>query len=110
MAVTISNQIENHRGIYWEVTGDGATASFTVTHNRYRRPNHSVQVFGVLVGTFRDRRSDRGGLETEVGGTVIALNSASVAPTTGIVSVTTTAAIGNGVKGYFVAVFDQTAD
>lgn len=110
MAVTIGNQIECHRGVYWEVTGDGATASWTVTHNRYKRPNHSVQVTGTLVGTSRGRKSGNGGLETEAGGTPITISSASVAPTTGVISVTTSAAIGNGVKGYFVAVFDQTAD
>lgn len=108
MSVTIANQMENHRGVAWEVTGDGATTSFTVTHHSFRKANHTVQVTGSLVGTSKDRGSGKGGLQAEMGGTAIAITSASLAPTTGVITVQTTSAIGNGAKGYFVAVFDQT--
>src|SRR5437899_615697 len=108
MAVTIANQIENHRGLSWEVTGDGATTSWTVTHGRFAKPNHSLQVFGVTSPTSFSRRSGRGGLFTAEDGTAVAVTSTSLSSKT--LTVNTTAAIGNGTKAYFVAVFDQPAD
>lgn len=108
MAVTISNQVENHRGFSWQVTGDGVTTQWSVTHNRLARPAHTAQVFGVTAPTSFSTRSGRGGLLAPENGTAVAISSSSLSAKT--LSVTTTAAIGNGTKAYFTAVFDQYTD
>lgn len=105
MAVVIANQIENHRGIYWEVTGDGATTAFTVNHTRMQRPNHTMKVFGVTAPTKFSRRSERGGFVAPEDGTAVAVTSSVL--TAAALVVTTTAAIANATKAYFVALFDQ---
>jgi hypothetical protein len=44
MAVTYSNIIRNHRGLYFEATGDGATTALTVNAQcRRSRQHHSVR-------------------------------------------------------------------
>lgn len=105
MSVSIANQVENHRAIYFEVTGDGVTTSFAVTHTRMQRPNHTMKVYGVTAPTKFSRRSERGGLIAPEDGTAVAITSSSLSAAT--LTVQTTAAIGNGTKAYFVAVFDQ---
>lgn len=107
MAVTIANQIENHRGVYFEATGDGATTALVVSHNRNKRPNHSVTATGnLLAGTSVERRSGSGGLQMP-NGTAVAISSVSINNTTGAITVNTTAAIANGTKAAFAVVFDQ---
>jgi hypothetical protein len=72
MAVTYSNIIRNHRGLYFEVTGDGATTALTVNHNcrrscqhhcgshrfdrRYRLPPRTVRQGRVHLPVHRDSR------------------------------------------------------
>jgi hypothetical protein len=104
MAVAIANQVENHRGMYFEVTGDGATTTFTCTHNRFKRPNHTMVVKGVTAPTVLDRKQGSGTLL----GTAVTISSSSC--TNGVLSVTTSPAIANGTKAHFMATFDQPAD
>lgn len=108
MALVIANQHENHRSVYWEVTGDGATTAFTITHHRMQKTGHTVAVFGVTAPTKQSGRSGRGGLLFPEDGTAVALASSSLSGST--ISVTTSAAIANATVAYFVAVFDQTTD
>ncbi len=108
MAVAIANQQENHRGVYWEVTGDGATATFSVNHNRCSRPAHTVKVTGVTAPGSRSTNSGRGGLIFPDSGTAVTVSASSLSARA--ISVTTSPAIGNGTKACFVAVFDQYTD
>jgi len=69
MAITVSNVQENHRSLYWEYTGDGATKISSASLPLHLHPN-----------------------------------------STGVATVTTSPAVGNGVKAYGVVVYDQYAD
>lgn len=107
MAVTYSNIINNHRGVYFEVTGDGATTALTVTHGSGVHTGHTASAT-VLTGgsSFQNGASGKGGFVYPAAGTPVAVSSVTVAPTT--VTVNTGAAIGNGTKAYVVVVFNQT--
>jgi hypothetical protein len=106
MAVTIANQVNNHRGFYAEVTGDGATTALVFTHNRGVHANTTATAFVVTSPTaVFERRSGRGGNFFPVDGTSATV--ASVVVTSTQVTVNTSAAVGNGTKAYVTVVFDQ---
>jgi hypothetical protein len=108
MAVTIANQVRNHRGIYAEVTGDGATTALVFTHNTGVHANQTATA-SVMTGAsgFRNGQSGKGGFIYPDTGTSVTVSSVTVTPTQ--VTVNTSAAIGNGTKAYVAIVFDQTS-
>lgn len=108
MAITISNQIENHRSVYFEFTGDGATTSIVVAHNRHKAPagKRTVKAYITTGSTTFDRRSERGGLRAPTDGTAVTITSATE-DTAGNVTIVTSAAVANATKAYGVIVFDQ---
>jgi hypothetical protein len=108
MAVSYANQIENHRGLYFECTGDGATTALTVNHGRsvFANETASATVVTAPSGTF-ERHSGKGGFTFPQSGTPVAVSSVSV--TKSSVTVNTGAAVGNGTKAYVVVVFDQSS-
>lgn len=108
MAVTTSNIIGNHRGVYFEVVGDGATTALTVSHGRGVHANQTAQAIVVTAPT-----SFNSGGKTGKGGFVFPEGTAqtvsSVSVTTTAVTVNTSSALGNGTKAYVAVVFDQTS-
>lgn len=109
MAVSIANQQENHRGLYAEVTGDGATTALVFTHKRGVFANPTAQAFVVTAPTTSTifRRSGRGGFHFPADGTAVTVSSVVVTATT--ITVNTSAAVGNGTLAYVAVVFDQPA-
>lgn len=107
MAVTIANQIRNHRGLYAEVTGDGATTALVFTHNSGVHVSTTASAFVVTAPSSpqTERRSNRGGFHFPADGTAATISSVVVTATT--VTVNTSAAIGNGTKAFVAVVFDQ---
>jgi hypothetical protein len=107
MAVTIANQVRNHRGIYAEVTGDGATTALVFTHNSAVHANTTASAFVVTAPTVSTifRRSSRGGFHFPADGTAATVSSVVVTATT--VTVNTSAAVANGTLAYVAVVFDQ---
>lgn len=108
MSVTVSNQVENHRAVSFQFTGDGSTTSIVVAHGRYKQPlgKRTVQAFLTTGSTLNERRSGRGGLRAPTDGTAVALNSVTE-DTAGNVTIVTTAAVTNAVVCTGVIVFDQ---
>lgn len=113
MAVSISNQVENHRGIYFEVTGDGVTTALTVNHSRsvHAGTTAKATVTTAPTGSF-ERKSGSGGFVYPAGGTAVAVSSVSVTSpnkgdSSGSLTVNTSVAVGNGTKAYVAVVFDQ---
>lgn len=106
MAVTIANQVENHRGIYFEATGDGSTTALVISHNRSLHNSPTASAFVVTGPTGQpDRRSERGGHNFPANGTAVTVSSVVVTATQ--ITVNTSAAIGNGTKAYVAVVFDK---
>jgi hypothetical protein len=106
MAISISNQIENHRGVYVQVVGDGATTAIPITHHMTARPNHTVSVaLAVTAPTNHGAHSGKGGFVAPGGGTAITISSVTISGS--VITVNTSAAIGNGTTGYIVVLFDQ---
>lgn len=107
MAVTIGNIIRNHRGLYFEVTGDGSTTALTVNHlNGVHANTTAVATVYTAPTSFHNGQSGKGGFVFPNGGTTVTVSSVSVASTT--LTVNTSAAVGNGTKAYVAVVFDQT--
>lgn len=105
MAVSYSNQIENHRGIYFECTGDGVTTALTVNHGRSIHAGTTATATVTTAGTGFERKSGKGGFVYPTGGTNVTVSSVTVGATS--VTVNTGAAVGNGTKAYVSVVFDQ---
>ena len=107
MAVTYSNIINNHRGVYFEVTGDGLTTALTVTHGSgvHANPTATATVL-TAPSSFQNGTSGKGGFVYPTSGTAVAVSSVSV--TASKVTVNTSAAVGNGTKAYVAVVFNQT--
>jgi len=105
MAVTIANQVRNHRGIYAEVTGDGATTALVFTHNSGVHASATATASVITAPTTAfETRSGKGGFKYATG-TPVTVSSVTVSATT--VTINTSAAIGNGTHAYVVVVFDQ---
>ena len=106
MAVSYANAIRNHRGLYFEVTGDGTTTALVQNHLNgvHANTTASAQVVTTPTG-FHNGKSSSGGFVFPFG-TPVTVSSVSVTSTT--VTVNTSAAVGNGTKAYVVVVFDQT--
>lgn len=109
MSVTIGNQQENHRGVYFEATGDGATTALVVTHNRAFRPGTTFTGVCVVAPSTRitDRKSGCGGFIYPADGTNKAISSITNSGQT--LTVTTNTAIANATKGYVVVVASSEA-
>lgn len=106
MSVTIANVIHNHRGLYFEATGDGSTTALTVNHMNGVHSNTTATATVVTAPTaFHNGKSGNGGFVFPVG-TSAPVTSVSVTSTA--VTVNTTSAIGNGTKAYVAVVFDQS--
>lgn len=107
MSLSASNVVGNHRGVYFEATGDGVTTTITVnlTHLHTRA--------GDMTGAATVRTAPSGTAVHEGGkggfyiapGTNVPVSSAVVS--NGVLTVTTQAAIGNGTKAYGVYVLDN---
>lgn len=106
MAVSIANVIRNHRGLYFEATGDGVTTALVVNHNNGVHANQTAQATVLTAGTNFATHSGKGGFVVPQTGTPVTVSSVSV--TTTQVTVNTSAAVGNGTKAYVAVVFDQT--
>jgi hypothetical protein len=108
MAVTIANQQENHRGLYAEVTGDGATTVLVFTHHRGVHAGQTATAT-VLTGpsATRETKSGSGGFHYPASGTAVTVSSVVVTSTT--ITVTTSAAITNATVAYVAVVFDQSS-
>lgn len=107
MAVTIANQQENHRGLYAEVTGDGATTALVFTHHSGLHTGHTATATVLTaVSGFENGKSGRGGFVFPSTGTAATVSSVVVTSTT--ITVNTSAAIANATKAYVAVVFDQT--
>jgi hypothetical protein len=106
MAVTYSNIIRNHRGLYFEATGDGVITALTVTHNAgvHANTTASATVLTAVSG-FHPGQSGKGGFIFPSAGTAATVSSVSVSATA--VTVNTSAAVANGTKAYVSVVFDQ---
>lgn len=107
MAVTIANKIENHRGVYCEVTGDGSTTAIVINHGRgIFDGTMTAQAFAVTAPTvIKECKSGRGGFIFPSDGTPVTISSVSITKTT--LTVNTQSAIGNGTKAYVSVIFDQ---
>lgn len=106
MAVSYTNIISAHRGVYFEATGDGATTALTVNHNRGVHANTTATATVVTAPTGQfARHSSNGGFVYPQGGTPVTVSSVSVTATA--VTVNTSAAVGNGTKAYVSVVFDK---
>lgn len=110
MAITISNQSDNHRSTYFEFTGDGSTTAIVVPiHGLQRHSGQTAKSFVVTAPTSSDSSpSGKGGHSFPTAGTSITVSSTVLSG--GNVTVTTSPAVGNGVKAYGVVVYDQYAD
>lgn len=107
MAVTIANVIRNHRGLYFEATGDGATTALVVNHMNGVHANTTATATVLTAPTgFHPGTSGKGGFIYPTGGTPVTVSSVSVTSTA--VTVNTSAAVGNGTKAYVSVVFDQS--
>lgn len=108
MAVTIANVKRNHRGVYFEATGDGSTTALTVNHMNGVHSGTTATAANCSVITaptsFHNGKSGSGGFVFPFG-TPVAISSVSVTSTA--VTVNTGSAIGNGTVAYCVVVFDQ---
>ena len=105
MAVAYANQVENHRGVYFEATGDGSTTALTVTHARGVHANTTASATVTTAGAGFERKSGKGGFVYPTSGTNVTVSSVTVSATS--VTVNTSAAVGNGTKAYVSVVFDQ---
>lgn len=108
MAITISNQTENHRSVYFEFTGDGATTNVVVTHGRYLQPQaaRTCKAYLVTGETKLSRVSGRGGHTFPEDGTVVPVTSTTESAA-GVVTIVCTSAVTNALKCKGVIVFDQ---
>ena len=106
MAVTYGNIIRNHRGLYFEVTGDGATTALVQNHLNGVHAGTTATATVLTAPTgFHPGTSGKGGFIFPTGGTPVTVSSVSVTSTS--VTVNTSAAVGNGTKAYVAVVFDQ---
>jgi hypothetical protein len=104
MAVVISNVQHNHRGLYFEATGDGATTALTVNHAGRPHTNTTATARVITSPTSYSHRSGNGGFLFPEGASAAV---SSVVITAASATVNTSAAIGNGTKAYVAVVFDQ---
>lgn len=109
MAISISNQIENHRSIYFEFTGDGATTNAVVTHSRYLQPlaARTCKAYLVTGDTKLSRVAGKGGHVFPEDGTAVPVTSCTESAA-GVITVVCTSAVSNALKCKGVIVFDQT--
>lgn len=106
MAVTISNQVRNHRGVYFEVVGDGATTALTVSHGSGVPAGQTAAATVLTAPTgFQRGASGKGGFVFPTAGTPVTVSSVTV--TASQITVNTSAAVGNGTKAYVSVVFDK---
>lgn len=106
MSVAIANVIRNHRGLYFEATGDGTTTALTVNHLNGVHTSTTATASVITAPTsFHNGKSGSGGFVFPFG---TAQTVSSVSVTSTAVTVNTSAAIGNGTKAYVVVVFDQS--
>ena len=106
MAITATNIARNHRGVYFEFTGDGVSTQITVPHGNYSA-TRTAKAFCLTGGSNYGRHSGFGGFHFPSGGTSIASTATS---TDGTVVLTTGSAVGNGTLAQCVVIFDADAD
>lgn len=105
MAITVSNIQHNHRGVYGEFTGDGSTTAIPIPLTaHYGGQTITGTASVVTTPTSYSHESGKGGFLFPKG-TAATVSSATVA--SGTVTVTTSAAVGNGTKAYVAFVFDK---
>ena len=106
MAVTIANIKRNHRGLYFEVTGDGSTTALTVTHGAgvHASTTATATVLTAASGLLPGA-SGKGGFVFPTAGTPITVSSVTVSATS--VTVNTSSAIANGTVADVAVVFGQ---
>jgi hypothetical protein len=107
MAVTIANVTRNHRGLYFEATGDGAATALVVNHLNGVHANTTATATVLTAPSgFYPGTSGKGGFIYPTSGTAVTVSSVSVTSTA--VTVNTSVAAANGTKAYVSVVFDQT--
>lgn len=105
MAITASNVQHNHRGCYFEFTGDGSTTSLAVPLTAHYGGQTITGVATVRTNpTSTSHESGKGGFLFPAGTNV---NVASATVANGSLTVQTSAAVGAGVKAYAAFVFDK---
>jgi hypothetical protein len=104
MSITVSNIQHNHRAVYGEFTGDGATTAIPIplAAQYGGQPITGVATVTTAPSSFTHRSSKGGFLFPH--GTDAAIASATVA--SGVVTINTSAAVGNGTKAYVAFVFN----
>jgi len=107
MAITVSNVQQNHRSLYWEYTGDGATTASSATFPLHLHGKQTA-VATVTTGPTTFESGHRGGLNYPTNGTNVPVASCTISGNT--ITVTTSAAVGNGTKAYVVAVLNEYTD
>ncbi len=109
MALTVTNIIQNDRGIGFEFTGDGATTvvpPFSFSHDHPRAGTITATLFTNAAPVKGSR--GRTGLLGVGTGTAVALASATYS--NGVISITTSAAVANGTVCYGEVSLDNFAD
>lgn len=108
MSVTYSNQIENHRGVYFEAVGDGVITALTVSHRRSVFGNTTAKATVTTAPSgANERKSGTGGFTYPATGTAVTVSSVTVSSTS--ITVHTSAAVANATKAYVAVVFDQSS-
>lgn len=108
MAISASNIQQNHRAVYFEFTGDGASTSIAVTYPGRPRAKTAVATVITAPTSTSDKPSGKGGLSYPTGGTNVAVSSCTLSGATA--TVVTSAAVTNGVKAYGIVVFNEYTD
>jgi hypothetical protein len=111
MAISTSNVTFNDRAIAWQYTGDGATTAATATFAQKLDPSIALDhVLLITAPTAFDYPSFAGGLLYPSAGTRATVASSSINATTGVVTITASAAVANGTVAYCVAVLNHEAN
>jgi hypothetical protein len=106
MSLTASNIQRNHRGLYFEFTGDGASTSITVPDGAIGR-TRSAKAFVTTAGSGHGNHSGYGGFRYPPTGTLWAATATDSANN---LTLTTTLAVTNAVVAQCAVIFDQDAD
>jgi hypothetical protein len=101
MAITVDVLTirQNHRGMYFEFIGDGATTVVKVAHSRFVRPGMTCTAQVVTAPTTQDSGNSNWGGHNVPKGTPATVSSA-VVNSDGTVSVTLSAAVTNATRAY----------
>ena len=109
MSLAASNIQRNHRGLYFEFTGDGATTSITIPHGAFSR-SRTAKAYVSTAGSGHGNHSGYGGFRFPAPNTGTSWSATATVSATGSLTLTTSSAVTNGVLAQCVVIFDQDAD